>query len=447
MTFERIPATGRSSGASAQQIHDRNSALIPGGTASSARWVKEPLVIERTSGAILSDVDGRDLVDFNSAFGAILTGHCDPRQEERVRELSAGLDMAGIGSTRLEGELAERLVDAIPCAEMVGFCCSGTEATFHALRVARASTGRRCVVKFQGAYHGWHDYLATNYLSAADNIGKADPLSAGTLPEAAEATIVLPFNDVEALESLLGERGHEIAAIIIEPIMHNIGSLKAEPEFLQALRRLTERDGIVLIFDEIITGIRHGLGGYQAICGVTPDLATFGKALGNGYPISIVTGKTELMQRFRPGSLGGDVLLGGTFNGHPIAVAAAMATMERMEEAESYPRLYALGDQLAEGLADAARAADVTMQVAHFGSIVSPLFMAGQARSYEDMLGYDAHMDLALRQGLLKRGYACTATPLRRFALNLAHEESHITGFCEAAFDTLKEARGLRPSN
>lgn len=424
--------------AAAISPEDRYATVIPGGTASSARWLETPLIVERADGAVLTATDGRQLIDFNSAFGAILLGHCDAEHDARMSELSRGLDMVGIGATRIEGDLAERLVSLIPCADMIGYCCSGTEATFHALRVARAATGRRYIVKFQGAYHGWHDYLARNYMSAATRLGSTDPLSAGTLPEALEATLVLPFNDIPALEALLAARGDEIAAVILEPIMHNIGAIEAEPAFLAALRSLTEKAGIVLIFDEIITGFRHTLGGYQSIAGVTPDLATFGKALGNGMPISLVAGRRELMQRFRPGALGGDVLLGGTFNGHPMAVAAALATIERMERPDSYPRLYSLGQLLADGLQQAADAAGVPMQTAHYGSVVCPLFVSGPIRRYEDLVGYDAGLDLALRRGLLERGIACTATPLRRFAVNLAHSEAQIALLCEAAHDVLR---------
>lgn len=425
-------------GADAAAIGARNAAFIPGGTASSARWLETPLIVASAEGAVLTTIDGRRFIDFNSAFGAVLLGHCDAEHSDRTSALSRGLDMVGIGSTRIEGDLAERLISLIPCAEMVGFCCSGTEATFHALRVARAATGRRYVVKFQGAYHGWHDYLARNYMSPAGRIGETDPLSAGALPEAMEATLVLPYNDIPALEALIAARGQEIAAVIIEPIMHNIGAIEAEPDFLAALRRLTERAGIVLVFDEIITGFRHALGGYQSLCGITPDLATFGKALGNGMPISLVAGKRALMQRFRPGAIGGDVLLGGTFNGHPMAVAAALATIERMERPESYPRLFALGKRLADGLQSAAGTAGVTMQTAHYGSIACPIFIAGPMRRYEDIVGYDAARDLAFRRGLLEKGMACTATPLRRFAINLAHSEADIDAFCEAAHDVLR---------
>lgn len=415
------------------QIAARNAAVIPGGTASGARLVERPLVIRSASGADLIDEEGRRYIDLNCAFGATLLGHCDAEHRERVAELSRDIDLVGIGTTALEGELAERLTTLIPCAEMVAFCCSGTEATYHALRLARAATGRRLLVKFQGAYHGWHDYVATNYMSSRDHLGAPDPISAGILPESVAATLILPFNDVERLEALFAERGDEIAAVIVEPVMHNVGSIRAEPAFLQALRGVTEAAGSVLVFDEIITGFRHALGGYQSICGVTPDLATFGKAIGNGYPISLIAGRASLMRRFGPRAAGGDVLLGGTFNAHPQGVAAGIATIERMARPGAYERLFDLGERLRAGFEQAAIRTGAPMTVAGYGSVISPAFVTGPVRRYEDLVDFDAGLDLAFRSGLLDEGIACSSIPLRRFTISLAHDEARIDAAVAAA--------------
>ena len=208
----------------------------------------------------------------------------------------------GVGVTPVEIELAERLVDVVPSLEKVLLTATGSEATFHALRLARTVTGRRHVIKFQGCYHGWHDSVAMNVISPAERVGGKDPLSQGILPEVLDATIVCRFNDADDVERALTD--HDVAAIILEPIPHNIGAVLPKPGFLERLRELATKHGTVLVFDEVITGFRHGLGGYQAIAGVTPDLTTLGKAMANGWPVSALGGKAELMDLFSttPGS-------------------------------------------------------------------------------------------------------------------------------------------------
>jgi glutamate-1-semialdehyde 2,1-aminomutase len=327
---------------------------------------------------------------------------------------------------------------------MVAYCSSGTEATFHAIRLARAATKRTFIVKFQGAYHGWHDYVAMNFMSSAEALGTSDPITAGALQASLDATIVLPFNDVERAEKTLRGRGHEIAAVLVEPQMHNVGAIAEEAGFFRRLRDLTEELGIVLIFDEVVTGFRHALGGYQSICGITPDLSTFGKALGNGFPISLIAGRRDLMRRFAPRAQGGDVLLGGTYNGLPMATAAGLAVMEIMARPGRYERLFALGASLRAGLQHAADASGVPMTVTGYGSVCSVHFAGRKAERYEDLVSNDAAFDTAFRAGLLERGIACSTTPLRRFHLTLAHTEAQIAQVANAAEDVLKTLRHAR---
>ncbi|HEV2362919.1 MAG TPA: aspartate aminotransferase family protein [Caulobacteraceae bacterium] len=416
----------------------RNERFIPGGTASSARYLPEPIVFARAEGSRLWDVTGRSYVDLNCAFGAILLGHRDRRHLDRVAELTEGIDLIGLGTTEIEGRLAEQLCDLIPCAEQVAYCCSGTEATFHAIRVARAATGRQLVVKFEGAYHGWHDYVALNFLSPADQIGRPAPITAGALASSLAATLVLPYNDAEAVEDLVRRRGGDIAAILVEPQMHNVGAIQEDADFFRTLRRLTDERGIVLIFDEVVTGFRHALGGYQSICGVTPDLATFGKALGNGLPISLIAGRRDLMRRFAPRQMGGDVLLGGTYNGHPSSVAAGLAVIEVMQTPGRYERLFALGDAMRAALTRAAQRSGSAMQVVGFGSVNAVHFAPAGPRRYEDLVGNDSELDSAFRLGLIERGFACSPTPLRRFHVSLAHDESDIESLGAAAEEVLR---------
>lgn len=414
----------------------RNRRFIPGGTASVARHVDPPIVFAAARDGELIDIEGRRYIDLNCAFGAILLGHNNEAQQARIADLTYGIDLVGLGTTELEGLLAERICEHVPCADMAMFCCSGTEATYHAIRLSRAATGRTKIVKFHGAYHGWHDYVAKNHLGDEAGPGSFD--SAGILPAARDATIVLPLHDEALLEETLRTHRDEIAAVLLEPLMHNIGHIEMQPGFLNTLRQLTEELDIVLIFDEVITGFRHGLGGFQKICGVTPDLGTFGKALGNGYPVSLLAGRADLMQRFNPRDKGGDVLFGGTYNAHPLAMAASLAVIEQMEAPESYPHLYALGDRLRAGLAHAAESAGVNMSVGGHGSVTSFQFDVGPADTFGALTGFNAKRDLAFRQGLLARGIAVSTTPLRRVHFSHAHTEAQVDKVIAAAQDSLQ---------
>ena len=277
-------------------IAKRARAAIPGGVNSGQRSVAglEDLVVTHTSGATFTDAAGRVYTDYHAAFGPPLLGHNDPDVDNAVAETARALDLVGVGVTPGEVDLAELLIECVPSIERVLLTATGSEATFHALRLARGVTGRRYIIKFQGCYHGWHDAVAMNVISRPEMVGKKDPLSTGILPEVLESTIVLPFNDLVAVKKAVDEHDGKVAAIILEPIPHNIGAVLPEPDFLRGLRTLcTERD-IVLIFDEVITGFRHNIGGYQAVTGVIPDLTTLGKAMANGYPISAVGGRAVL---------------------------------------------------------------------------------------------------------------------------------------------------------
>ena len=412
--------------------------LLPGGSASAARRLSRPLVFNRAEGVELTAEDGRCYIDLNCGYGAILLGRNDPRHVARTAELAEGMDLVGLGTTRLELDLAERLISLIPAAELVAYCTSGTEATLHAVRLARAVTGRRRIIKFQGTYHGWHDYVAMNWASPKDRLGQADPFTAGALPEAMAATMILPFNDLGAIEAALDSADHDVAAVLVEPLMHNIGCIPFEPGYAEGLQALCERRGVILIFDEIITGFRHALGGYQSIIGITPDIATFGKAMGNGHPLSAIVGRRDLLERFAAAPPHG-VALGGTFNAHPRSVAAALATIERMGEADVYPALYAKGEALAAALGRAVAASGLDAVVTRYGSVVALHFQKAAPRRYEDLVQGDLALDAAFRRGLLDHGIATAAQPLRRFCLTLAHADHHIARIEEAAHTVLRD--------
>lgn len=423
-------------------IIERNRRYLPGGCASGARYIDPAIVFSQAEGGRIFDHAGKSYLDVNCAFGAILLGHKDLEFEDEIRRMTEGTDLIGLGTTELEGELAERLCQIIPSADAVAFCCSGTEATFHAIRVARAHTGRNLIVKFQGAYHGWHDYVANNTLSVSAPEGPRDFGSLGILTAARDATIVLPVNDVQCLEEVFQQHGDDIAAVLYEPLMHNAGCIEPAPEFLTALRDVTRRHEAVLIFDEVITGFRHALGGYQEVCGITPDLSTFGKGLGNGYPVSLIAGAHRLMKHFNPRPLGGDVLLGGTYNGHPLAMAASLAVLDRMSRPGAYEHLFDLGSRFRDGLKTIAQASDISMGVFGFGSISAIHFGAfgsGSVSGFDQLTENDTAMDVAFRQALLARGVACSTTPLRRYHFCLAHSFQDVDALLSTIAEILPE--------
>ena len=257
-------------------IADAAAAVIPGGVNSSTRYIGAPYAFVAADGAYLTDADGRRYLDYHAAFGAILLGHNAPVVNDAIRAALDGVDLTGIGVTEAEVRLAERIVEVIPSAESMIATTSGSEATAQAIRLARAVTDRDLIVKFQGGFHGWHDAVARNVISTAERAYGRDPLSKGILDQAVDATLIAEFNDLDSVAALFDTHRDRIAAVILEPIPHNVGALLPTTEFVEGLRELTRERGALLIFDEVITGFRHALGGYQQVIGVTPDLTTFG---------------------------------------------------------------------------------------------------------------------------------------------------------------------------
>ena len=417
---------------------------MPGGVVSTNRAMDPPLVFRHAKGALVEDVDGNEYIDYNCAFGAILLGHAHPIVREGAIRGYERTDLIGLGSTELEGELASALVDCIPSAEQVMLVNSGSEATQHALRLARAVTGRDKIVKFQGCYHGWYDYVSMNCISPRERIGRYDPMSAGMLGAATKETLISSFNDTDAFEKLLQQQGDDVAAVILEPIQHNVGAVVATQEFLNCVRKLTAERGIVLIFDEVITGFRHALGGYQSICGVIPDLTTLGKAVANGLPMGAVVGKRALIERCAPPP-NGDVFLAGTFNGAGISIGAALATIGELRRSGTYERLFAAGDRMRYELAAQIERFGFDAQVVGYGSVWLVLFYRGTVRRYEDLLANDTALDSRFRRGLFQRGVLSALVPMKRYNISLSHTDEHFAKTLQAAEDTFKDmARSKR---
>lgn len=427
-------------------LAERASRVIPGGVNSGQRQVPglEDLIITGTRGGTITDAGGRTYVDFHAAFGPPILGHCDPDVDRAVAEVGSRLDNPGLGVTDIEIELAERLCELVPSLERVLLTMTGSEATFHALRLSRTVTGRRYIIKFQGCYHGWHDSVAMNVISRPERVGGKDVLSGGILPEVVEATLIAPFNDAAAVERLLEEHPGQVAAIILEPIPHNVGALLPEPGFLERLRELTTRHGTILIFDEVITGFRHGLGGYQQIAGVTPDLTTLGKAMANGWPLSAVGGRADLMDQFNT-TPGRPAWFAGTFNGHPALAAAALATITKLQQEPVHEHVFRLGDLAREGLREVYDRLDVPAVVAGYGSVFVSYFLQDPPRSFEDLLANDADLYVGYRREELEDGILELPLNLKRSHLSYAHTEADVDRLVtatERAVRTVLQRRG-----
>jgi glutamate-1-semialdehyde 2,1-aminomutase len=438
-----IPLINGPSTTAKENIYQRSYELykdackyIPGGVNSSLRNIEPHLTFKRAEGPLIIDADDNEYIDYQSAFGPPILGHSHPKVTRKVKDILEKLDLIGIGTEELEIQLAKKLVQHVPSAEKVLLCNSGSEATYMALRLARAVTGRKRIIKFQGCYHGWHDAVCLNILSAADKIGKKDLASAGMVDEVADYTSICTFNDLDHIEQTFNKYKGEIAAIILEPIPHNIGCVLPKKGFLEGLREITKNEKAVLIFDEVITGFRHSLGGYQKIAGVIPDLTTLGKAMANGYPMAAICGRAELMDRFATNK--GDVFFAGTYNGHPVGCAAALGTIEVLEQEGTYEYLFGLGDRVRNGLRDIVNRLGIKATVAGFGSVFLTYFMDGPIENYSDLMRNDADKFVSYRLKLLQKGIFKLPLNLKRNHISSSHTNFHIDKTLEACEDVLQ---------
>ena len=406
-------------------LYAKASQRLPAGVTSNVKFFPPyPLYMTHAEGARIWDVDGREYLDYCLAFGPLVTGHGHPRVLEAVRAEVARAGTFIFGApTDLELRVAERLARRLPSAEMVRFTSSGTEATLHALRLARGATGRARVVKFEGHYHGVHDHVLWNL----DQPLPPRPATDG-IPEAtASQTVVLPWNDIAALEAGL-DAVDDVAAVIVEPVAR--GVLHPDPAFLRALRDQTTRRGIVLVFDEVVVWPRVGLSGAQGLYGVTPDLTALGKALGGGLPLGALAGRRDLMSLTvpragrPPDTTSPYVFHGGTYNGTPIALAAGLATLNVLEEPGVLEGLDRRAAELRDGLTALATRRGLPLQVLGQGSVVDFYFAEQPIRSSRDVWASDLARRRALDYRLLVAGLY--NAPVHRYHLSLAHTESDI---------------------
>ncbi len=406
------------------QLFERACRVMPGGVNSPVRAFRavpgDPVFVREASGATLTDVQGRTYVDYVGSWGPMVLGHAHPQVVNAVCE-AMGRGSSYGAPTEREVALAEAIIEAYPSMDMVRMTSSGTEAVMGALRAARGFTGRDLVVKFSGCYHGGADYLLVKAGSGAATFGEPD--SAGVPKAVASTTVVMPFNDADALRGLFARQGSDIAAVIVEPVVGNMGCVPPESGFLQEIRELTSAHGSLLVFDEVMTGFRVARGGAQARFGVRPDLTTLGKIVGGGLPVGVYGGRGDIMRRVSPQ---GPVYQAGTLSGNPLAVAAGLATLELLGQLDVYERLEELGSRLEQMLVDASHAAGVGVTVQRVGSMLTVYFTRRPVRCWEDAASCDTEPFGRWHRALLDNGVYWPPSQYEAAFVSLAHDEASL---------------------
>jgi glutamate-1-semialdehyde 2,1-aminomutase len=404
----------------------------------AAVYTPGPIVLERGQGSRVWDADGNEYIDFMMSFGALLQGHAHPTLVKVVSEAMAeGSHFAA--STSAEVEAAERFRCAVPSTEVVRFTNTGSEATMLALRLARAHTGRSKFLKFEGHYHGWYDpYLLNAHSHAPEQLGPVEnpariPDSEGIPPSTFDDVVLAPWNDVAALEHVLRLHGHELAAVITEPIMANMGCILPRDGYLQRLRELTRDCGALLILDEVVTGFRYAPGGCQEYYGVQPDLSTFGKALGAGFPVGAVAGPRSILERM--GWSEHMVLHYGTFNGHRLTMKVVAANLDLLSAEHTYRKLHSVGNAAIAGLRDVFRRHQMKAVVQGFGPMFQIYFTTRDAiHDYRDYCRYvDTKLYSRFVHRLLDRGIYMTPSNGLHWIISTAHADADVQTLVEAA--------------
>jgi glutamate-1-semialdehyde 2,1-aminomutase len=414
--------------------------FIPGGCLGMIVLPEDlRMAMVRGQGSKVYDAAGKEYLDYMLGSGPLLLGHCRPEVVEAVqREVARGSTYFALNEPAIR--LAETIVEVAPCGEAIRFQTTGSEATFAAVRLARAFTGRDKVLKFEGGWHGGHDL---GQLSGAPAEPPPFPEGApdcdGIAPSARHDVLIAPFNDLETTAEIVERNHRDLAAVIVEPLQR---ALVPAANFLQGLRDLTRKFGIVLVFDEIVTGFRLAWGGAQERYGVVPDLACYGKVIGGGYPVSAIVGKGELLQLADPRQKGCGryCFLSGTLTGNPIACAAGLATLHVLRQAGVYERLHSLGQRLAEGLRQAGADAGIPLQVLGDGPVLQAFFTEAKAlRNHRDLLRADKKRAVSFGHELIRRGVYCT--PGGKLYLSLAHTDQDINRTVEIAAAALRSIR------
>jgi glutamate-1-semialdehyde 2,1-aminomutase len=416
-------------------LFGRATRVIPGGVNSPVRAFRgvggEPFFVDRAEGSRLTDVDGREYIDFVGSWGPLILGHAAPAVVEAVTEAARRGTSYG-APTAGEVDLAERITRAFPSMELVRLVSSGTEAAMSAIRVARGFTGRDVIVKFEGGYHGHADSLLVKAGSGGATFGVPD--SAGVPAALAQLTATLAYNDLDAARDLFRAEGDRIAAIIVEPVAGNMGVVPPAPGFLEGLREVTTRHGALLIFDEVITGFRIAYGGAQERFGIRADLTCLGKIIGGGLPVGAYGGRRDVMERVAPL---GPVYQAGTLSGNPLAVAAGTAALRALETPGTYDRLERLAAELEHGLRVAAEKARVPVTINRVGSMLTGFFTPGPVRDWPSAKTADTKRYARFFHAMLERGVYLAPSQFEAAFVSLAHSPQDIDAAGRAAADAL----------
>ncbi len=409
--------------------------VMPGGVSSPVRAFKavggSPRFIAKASGSRITDVDGNSYIDYVMSWGPMIHGHA-PSGLARALAKQARLGTSFGAPSPLEVELAERVRTLVPSMERVRFVSSGTEATMSVARVARAATRREKIIKFEGCYHGHADGFLVQAGSGALTFGT--PTSPGVPAGAVAPTLLATFNDLSSVETLTSANAGEVAAVIVEPIAGNMGVVLPQPGFLEGLRTLCDREGMLLIFDEVMTGFRVAPGGAQALLNVTPDLTCLGKIVGGGLPVAAYGGRASIMDMVSPA---GPVYQAGTLSGNPLAMVAGIWSLERLSRG-LYRKLSAMGETLAAGLAEAARDAGVALQVNAIGSMITPFFTSERVRDFGSAITSDTAAFAVFFNAMLQRGIYLPPSQFEAWFVSGAHTSRDIEKTLEAARRAMK---------
>lgn len=407
--------------------------LMPGGVNSPVRAFKsvnlDPIFMDSGNGAIITDIDGNEYIDYVLSWGPLILGHSEPKVVAAIQQQAAKATSFGAPSLS-ENELAKLVMERVPGIEMIRFVSSGTEATMSALRLARGYTGRDKILKFEGSYHGHGDSLLIKAGSGVATLGLPD--SPGVPADIAKNTLTVPYNDLAAAALVFETYGDELAAVIVEPVAGNMGVVPPQPEFLTGLRTLTEKHGTVLIFDEVMTGFRVDYGCAQGYYGVTPDLTTLGKVIGGGLPVGAFAGKREIMEQIAPA---GPIYQAGTLSGNPLAMTAGRATLEQLTPA-SYDYFKKLGDQLEEGFRAAATKYNIPHTVNRAGSMIGFFFTNDEVVNFETAKTSDLALFAEYFKLMAEEGIFLPPSQFEGLFISTAHTEEHIAKTV-AAFDTV----------
>lgn len=413
------------------KLFEEAQRYIPGGVNSPVRAFKAvgggPVFIHRGKGSHVWDADDNRYIDYVGSWGPLILGHAHPLVVDAIWK-AAELGSTFGATTEGEIELAKMIVGAVPSVEMVRLVSSGTEAVMSAIRLARGFTGRDKIVKMEGGYHGHGDALLAKAGSGLATFGMPD--SAGVPKSATSDTIVLPYNDIDAVRMLFEQMGREIACLVVEPVAGNMGVVIPKPGYLEGLRELTHKWGVVLIFDEVISGFRLTYGGAQELYGVTPDLTTLGKIIGGGMPMGAYGGKREIMQKIAPL---GPVYQAGTLSGNPVAVAAGIRTLGILRDENPYPTLEANTRRLADALGEAAERCGVDLEINQIGSMMTAFFTTESVEDYSTAKTSDTQRYAAFFRGMLERGVYLAPSQFEAAFVSTAHTDDDLDRTIDAS--------------